>query len=94
GHPLVGEVRGVGLLGAVELVRQKETGEPFDPGAGAGPYLVKRAQRHGLITRALGDTIAFSPPLVITVGEIEEMLAIFGRALDETEAWAAKRGLV
>jgi 4-aminobutyrate--pyruvate transaminase len=94
GHPLVGEVRGVGLLGAVELVRQKETGEPFDPGAGAGPYLVKRAHRHGLITRALGDTIAFSPPLVITVGEIEEMLASFGRALDETEAWAAKQGLV
>ncbi|MCW8861790.1 MAG: aspartate aminotransferase family protein, partial [Rhodospirillales bacterium] len=60
-HPLVGEVRGVGLVAGVEMVADKETRAPFDPALGVGPYLVRRAQHHGMIVRALGDTIAFSP---------------------------------
>ncbi|MCW5699443.1 MAG: aspartate aminotransferase family protein [Rhodospirillales bacterium] len=94
-HPLVGEVRGVGLVGAVELVRDKETRESFDPALGVGASLAKRAEAHGLIIRPLpGDVLAFSPPLIIEAGEIEEMLASFGAALDETWTWVRDTGLV
>jgi len=91
-HPLVGEVRGLGLLAAAELVQDKATRQPFPPAAGVGPYLARRAEAHGLITRSLtGDVIAFSPPLVISEAEIAEMLAAFGRALDDTWDWLAGR---
>ncbi len=86
-HPLVGEVRGVGLVAAVELVKDKATKEPFDPKSGVGLYLYKRAQAHGLIVRNLVDSIAFTPPLIITEADIDEILARFGKALEETTAW-------
>jgi 4-aminobutyrate---pyruvate transaminase len=88
GHPLVGEVRGVGLIAAVEIVKDKTTKVQFDPGVMVAAHVVKRAEAHGLIVRALtGDVIAFSPPLIIEAHEIEEMLDAFGHALDETLAW-------
>jgi len=86
GHPLVGEVRGVGLVGGVEVVRDKATREPFPAEARVGAQLAKAAERHGLIVRPMGDSLGFSPPLIIEEGEIEEMLARFGKALDETAA--------
>ena len=92
GHPLVGEVRGIGLIAAVELVRDKATKQPFDAKSAVGPYLVGRAQAHGLILRAMGDTVAFSPPLIISEAEIDELLAKFAAALDDTEAMVAKQG--
>src|SRR3546814_8354048 len=58
-HPLVGEVRCVGLVGAVEMVKDKATKESFDPKQGLGAYLVGRAQEHGLILRAVVDSVAF-----------------------------------
>jgi 4-aminobutyrate--pyruvate transaminase len=85
-HPLVGEVRGVGLIAAVELVKDKVTREAFATKAGIGTHLVGRAQEHGVILRAVaGDSIAFSPPLVITKPEIDEMVDTFAKSLDETE---------
>jgi 4-aminobutyrate--pyruvate transaminase len=92
-HPLVGEVRGIGLVGAVELVADKATKQPFELTQGVGAYLGKRAEANGLIVRPLGDSIAFAPPLVIAAAEIEEMLESFGRALEETWAWVKKSGL-
>ncbi|MDH3239176.1 MAG: aspartate aminotransferase family protein [Alphaproteobacteria bacterium] len=86
GHPLVGEVRGIGLIGAVELVADKETRRPFDPPGRIGPAVVRAAQDEGLITRALGDAIAFSPPLIISPAEIDAVLERFGRALDRVAA--------
>jgi len=86
-HALVGEVRGTGLIGGIELVKNKATKEPFDPKAGIGGYAVKCAQGHGLLTRALADTVAFCPPLIINEAQIGDMLARFGKALDETHAW-------
>ncbi|MEK9901671.1 MAG: aminotransferase class III-fold pyridoxal phosphate-dependent enzyme, partial [Rhodospirillaceae bacterium] len=83
-HPLVGEVRGKGLVAGVELVRDKDTGEAFDPTLAVGPYCNQRAEDHGLIVRAIGDTISFCPPLIINRAEIEEMIARFRRALDDT----------
>jgi 4-aminobutyrate--pyruvate transaminase len=81
GHPLVGEVRGIGLIGAVELVKNKGTREAFDAKTGVGAKLQKYAQSNGMIVRAIGDTIAFSPPLTITQAQISEMLSRFESAL-------------
>lgn len=87
-HPLVGQARGLGLIGALELAEDPATRKPFDPKRGVGAHLVQRAQAHGLILRVLGgDVIAFSPPLVITEAEIDELLEKTARALDDTLAW-------
>jgi 4-aminobutyrate--pyruvate transaminase len=93
-HPLVGEVRGIGLIGAIELVRDKATKAPFDPAEAVGPFLSKRAHHHGVILRPLGDSIAFCPPLIIKESEIDLMLERFSLALDDTFAMVRDRGLV
>ncbi|MCX7354606.1 MAG: aspartate aminotransferase family protein [Alphaproteobacteria bacterium] len=93
-HPLVGDVRGIGLIGAIELVKNKKTKEAFDPKSFVGVYLTNRAQEHGLIVRAMGDHIGFCPPLIIKSDEIEELLKRFGKALDETYVMAKDKGLV
>jgi 4-aminobutyrate---pyruvate transaminase len=89
-HPLVGEVRGRGMLAGVELVADKRTRDPFARSAGVGPLCASHAQRHGLIVRAIGDTISFCPPLIISEEEIGELLARFRRALDDTAEELAK----
>ena len=83
-HPLVGEVRGVGLMAGMELVPDKPGRGTFDPPGTAGALFVAKAQSLGLIVRNLQDTVALCPPLIISEGEIEELLAKFGKALDET----------
>ena len=83
-HPLVGETMGLGLVGAIELVANKETREPYDASTAVGPYLVAQAQERGLILRAMGDRVAFSPPLIITDAEISEMFDKFSEALYST----------
>jgi len=94
-HPLIGEARGIGLIGAVELVRDKTTKRSFDPKAGVAAHLVRRAQHHGAILRNMpGDIVAFSPPLIISESEIDEMMGCFGRALDDTWAMVREKGLV
>jgi 4-aminobutyrate--pyruvate transaminase len=83
-HELVGEVRGVGLIGALELVADKATRRNYDPKAKIGPRLIKLLEGHGVVGRALpGDSLAFSPPLIISEAEIHEMLDGVGRALDD-----------
>jgi len=94
-HPLVGDARGVGLIGAVEVVRDKATRQSFDPKAGVAAYLVRRAQHHGAILRNMpGDIVTFSPPLIISESEIDEMMACFGKALDDTWTMVRDRNLV
>jgi len=93
-HPLIGDVRGVGLIGAVELVRDKATRASFDPKAGVGAFLVRRAQEHGVILRNMpGDIVAFCPPLIIAEREIDELLAGFGKALEDTSAMIRDKAL-
>jgi len=88
-HPLVGEVRGTGLIGALELVKDKATHENFDASAAVGPYCMARAQAHGLLVRALpGDALAFCPPLVVTEDEIDMIMERFAKALDDTAGMA------
>ena len=91
-HPMAGEIRSIGLIGAVELVRDKRTKETFDPKLAVAPSVVKRAQEHGVILRVVPDGIAFCPPLIASNDEIAEMFRRFGKALDETHAWLKKEG--
>jgi 4-aminobutyrate--pyruvate transaminase len=88
--PIVGEVRGVGLIAAVELVKDKTTKESFPPGAAIAGYFAERAHAHGLVLRPLGEAVALCPPLVIEPAETDEMLARFTRALRDTEAYAER----
>jgi 4-aminobutyrate--pyruvate transaminase len=83
GHPLVGEVRGIGMVAAIELVADKAQKKNFEPSAKVGPRLAKAGEEQGVILRGLAnDTIAFSPPLIINAGEIDEMIERTSRALD------------
>ena len=92
-HPLVGEARGVGLIGALELVADKNTKRAFDPKKSVGAACVNFLQELGLINRAMGDSVAFCPPLIITTDEIHEMFDMVEKALDLTEAWVRKESL-
>jgi 4-aminobutyrate--pyruvate transaminase len=82
-HALVGEVRGIGLIGALEFVKDKATKEPFSAEEGVATKVMDRALDHGLITRAIGDSIAFSPPLIITTEQVDDLVARLGRTLDD-----------
>jgi 4-aminobutyrate--pyruvate transaminase len=86
-HPLVGDVRGVGLMYGVELVADKETKAPFDPKLKVGQRVLEECQKAGLIVRAIEDRIAFTPPLIITAAQIDEMCGLFREGLDA--AWVA-----
>ncbi len=82
-HPLVGEARGVGLIGAVELVADKTRRTPFPPTRGIGARAAKLCLKHGLINRAMGDSLALAPPLIITEAEIDRMFDRLTRSLDD-----------
>jgi 4-aminobutyrate--pyruvate transaminase len=86
GHPHVGEVRGVGLIGAIELAADPAKRTPFDPAMKAGARLAEFALAEGLIVRAMGDAVAFCPPLVITAAQVDEMFERFDRAMVRFEA--------
>jgi L-2,4-diaminobutyrate transaminase len=87
-HPLVGEVRGTALIAALEFVARKDPAEPFDPALKVAARVTSRCLELGLITRALpaGDTIAFSPPFVITEDEVGELVRIVRQAVDGVAA--------
>ncbi len=92
-HPLVGEVRGVGLMAGVELVKDKATKAPYEPSAGAAAACSRFALERGLITRNLGETMSFSPPLIVTRAEVDIIVDTFRGALDQTLEWLnAKAG--
>jgi 4-aminobutyrate--pyruvate transaminase len=94
-HALVGEARGMGLIGAVELVADKASKRAFDPKAGVAACAVRFAEEEGLIVRFLiGDTVSICPPLIITPAEIDELFARLTRALDRTLDWARREGLM
>jgi 4-aminobutyrate--pyruvate transaminase len=88
-HPLVGDVRGVGLVSALEMMADKATRTPFDPARKVGTIADKHARENGLIVRSIGDRIAFSPPLIITEAEVDELAVRLQKTLDAT--WAELR---
>ncbi len=91
-HPLVGEVRGVGLLAGVEVMADGPNRIPFDPGAKVGPKLMAICEENGLLVRAMGDSIGFCPPLIIDEATIAEMIDRFSQSLDQTLNWARTEG--
>jgi 4-aminobutyrate--pyruvate transaminase len=93
-HPLVGEARGVGLVGACELVKSKEKKTAFDAKLAVGAKCMNFCQSHGLIVRAIGDSIAVCPPFIMTDAQVDEMFDRFREGLDDTLAWAKKEKLV
>jgi len=85
-HPLVGEARSVGLIGAIEIVSRKGTNERFGGKEGtAGPTVRDICIRNGLMVRAIRDSIVMCPPLVISHAEIDRMIDIIERSLKEAE---------
>ena len=83
-HPLVGEVRGVGMLGAIELAKNKQTRERFPSELGVGMICRGHCFANGLIMRAVGDTMIIAPPLVISKTEIDELVEKARKCLDLT----------
>jgi 4-aminobutyrate---pyruvate transaminase len=93
-HPLVGEARGLGLIGAVELVADKASKRSFEAKAAVAQHAVRLAEAEGLIVRALiGDAVSVCPPLIITREEIDELFDRLTRALDRTLDWARREKL-
>jgi 4-aminobutyrate--pyruvate transaminase len=92
-HPLVGQVRGVGMMAAVELVKNKDTKESFSRESGVGMYFGQRAIANGLIVRAIGDSICLAPPLITDDSQIADILEAFDKALEDTTAWIYKEKL-
>jgi 4-aminobutyrate---pyruvate transaminase len=94
-HPLVGEARGIGLVGGVELVADKKTKRSFEPKAGVGARAVRYAEEEGLIVRSLlGDVLSICPPLIIAPAEIDELFDRLERALDRILAWVKHERLM
>ena len=89
--PIVGEVRGLGLIAAVEFVADKEKKQSFPSEWGVGAYFGRQTASRGVLVRTIGDTIAMSPPLIITPAEVQEILLAFKGALEETEAYVRSK---
>ncbi|MET1416615.1 aspartate aminotransferase family protein [Roseibium sp. HPY-6] len=84
-HPLVGEVRGRGMLAAIEMVTDKEAKTPLPPSAQAGTRVFDRAWNNGLIVRAFANgALGYAPPLCCTADEIDQIVEKTGKVLDET----------
>ncbi|MEA2874149.1 MAG: 4-aminobutyrate---pyruvate transaminase [Hyphomicrobiales bacterium] len=94
-HPLVGEARGMGMVGALELTADKRAKKPLDPKRGVGVQVVNHAQNEGLIVRFIaGDVITVCPPMIIQPAEIDELFDKLTRALDKTLDWAKREQLL
>jgi adenosylmethionine-8-amino-7-oxononanoate aminotransferase len=93
-HPLVGEVRGMGLIGALELVANKDSGTAFADNA-VGGFCQRACEKHGMIVRAMsGNSVALCPPLIITRAQIDELVEKLGKALAETLDYATREQLL
>ncbi|MDF2075916.1 aspartate aminotransferase family protein [Pseudomonas mendocina] len=90
-HPLVGEVRGVGMLGAIELVQDKATRKRYPGDKAVGMICRGHCFNNGLIMRAVGDTMIIAPPLVISQAEVDELVEKARKCLDLT--WEQVRSL-
>ena len=89
-HPLVGEVRGKGLIAAVELVANKSSGQAFTDAA-VGNYAMQACQKLGMIVRTIaGSSVALCPPLIITKAQIDEIVFTLEKAIDSTYIFAIK----
>ena len=91
-HPLIGEAQTCGLLGALQIVRDKTTGTVFDNALEVGMLCRAHCFRNGLIMRAVGDRMIVAPPLVMTCAQIDEMVGLIRKCLDLTHTELKQRG--
>ena len=89
---MVGNTRAKGLVGAIEMSADKKNRTPFDPKLTMGMRCVMALQEHGVILRAIGDTIALCPPMIISDDELNQLFDKLELALNETMDWAVKEG--
>lgn len=93
-HPLVGEVRGAGMIGAIELVANKKTGLAFSDGS-VGNFAMQACQNNGMITRAVaGSSLAFCPPLIVSESQVDEMIEKTTKSLDQTLDFVSQNHLL
>ncbi|MEM1039752.1 MAG: aminotransferase [Pseudomonadota bacterium] len=92
-HPLVGEVRNSGLMGGVELVADKGSRRSFNAKTGVGAQCAVFCQERGAILRAIGDTMALCPPMIIAEDELNALFDRLAKALDDTLAWVEREEL-
>ena len=87
-HPMVGEVRGDGMLAAIEFVADKDSKTFFDPSLKIGAKMAGAALEHGVIARTMphGDIMGFAPPLCISEAEVDEIITVVGKALDQVHS--------
>ncbi|XP_035550494.1 gamma aminobutyrate transaminase 3, chloroplastic isoform X2 [Juglans regia] len=83
--PIIGEIRGTGLILGTEFVDNKSPNDPFPPEWGIGSYFGAQCEKHGMLVRVAGDNIMMSPPFIISPKEIDELISIYGKALRATE---------
>lgn len=84
-HPIVGEIRGAGLIAAIQLVKDKTSKEFFDTGTNPANFCRDATIKQGLIMRAVEDALVLCPPLIITKSEIDEIIEKASAGLTETE---------
>lgn len=92
-HPLVGEVRGMGLMAGVEMVQEKSTKQAFDPALMVGAVCSKAIQDRGVLSRNLGDTMSLSPPLILGKADVDTIVDAMEGGLNDTLKWAQAEGL-
>jgi len=85
GSPIVGEIRGLGLILGTEFVDNKSPNDPFPAEWGVGSIFGAECEKRGMLIRVAGDSIMLSPPLIMTPNEVEEIISKFGDALKATE---------
>lgn len=96
GHPVVGEVRGVSLLAALEFARDPQTREPFDPSLKVGARMAAACLEQGLIARAMphGDILGFAPPLVVDAADIDDIVDRTRVAVDRVTGALVREGAI
>ncbi len=83
GHPHVGEVRGLGLMAAVEIVADKATREEFDPGEKVGARIHDAAVERGMFSRMRDEVFCLAPPIITTEAEIDRIVEIVHDSVTE-----------
>ena len=91
GHPIVGEARGAGLMGALEMVADKQSKAPFAGEIEISERVACQALRNGLVCRPLGQAVVLAPPFIIDRAQLDELFAILRRTLDEVYAEVSSR---
>ncbi|XP_074560584.1 putative gamma-aminobutyrate transaminase 3, mitochondrial, partial [Curcuma longa] len=88
--PIIGEIRGIGLILGTEFTDNKLPNEPFPAEWGVGAIFGSECEKRGMLIRVAGDSIMMSPPYIITPDEIDKLIYIYGEALKSTEEKVAK----